>query len=235
MKLRLFFPLALAIMSVETFSQGTTYIDPSELPDLIKCLPAPPDSMSAAFNYDMSRYIWGKSMRSDTARVAMVKRDAVWTIDALLSSFSEAFGMEITKEGTPEIYKLLENSILTADPMRKAPKAYYNRKRPFAYFGDAPLSADDEEFRNEGSYPSGHTMRGWLAALILADINPLRANEIYHRGWIYCENRVIAGAHWQSDIDVTRAGASIAFSALQLSGEYQKQLKKAQKEFKKLQ
>lgn len=235
MKLKLFFPLALTIISVETYSQGTIYIDPAELPNLIECLPAPPDSMSAAFSYDMNRYIWGKSMRSDSARVSMVKRDAVWTIDALLSSFSEAFGMKITKDGTPEIYTLLENSILTADPMRKEPKAYYNRKRPFVYFGDAPLSAGDEEFRNEGSYPSGHTMRGWLAALILADINPQRANEIYRRGWVYCENRVIAGAHWQSDIDATRVGASIAFSALQLSGEYQKQLKKAQKEFKKLQ
>lgn len=27
--------------------------------------------MSAAFNYDMSRYIWGKSMRGDTARVTL--------------------------------------------------------------------------------------------------------------------------------------------------------------------
>lgn len=235
MRLKLFLPLALTIMAVEAYSQDTIFIQPSELPDLIQCLPAPPDSMSAAFNYDMSRYIWGKSMRGDTARVAMVKRDAVWTIDALLTSLSEAFGMNITKDGTPEIYKLLEKSILTADPMRVAPKAHFNRKRPFAYFGDAPLFADDEKFRNEGSYPSGHTMRGWLAALILADINPQRANEVYRRAWIYCENRVIAGAHWQSDIDATRTGASIAFSALQLSSGYQKQLKKAQKEFKKLQ
>ena len=50
----------------------------SELPDLLKWLPAPPDSTSEAFVHDIMRYMWGKTQRLDSVRAAIAKRDAIW-------------------------------------------------------------------------------------------------------------------------------------------------------------
>ena len=62
--------------------QPTTYFTTEEMPDLIQCLPAPPDSTSEAFSYDILRYMWGKLQRFDTERADMARRDAVWSYEA---------------------------------------------------------------------------------------------------------------------------------------------------------
>ena len=209
------------------------YFSKEELPDLIKCLPPPPAFNSPEFSYDVIRYQWGKTQRLDSVRAAIARRDAVWTYEALLAEFNIPFGLNISKTETPEIWKLLETSLATTDQMRVAPKAYYHRLRPFEMYEEHLLSTETEaELSGEGSYPSGHTMRGWLAALLLAEINPARADTLFARGWMYSESRVIEGAHWQSDIDATRVGASIGYAALHTSPKFLAQLEKARNEFR---
>lgn len=226
--------LALLFLTGSAFAQNQTYLNPQELPDLVKSLPAPPEMDSPAFKYDKQRYQWGKQQRSDAARAQMTKLDAVWSYEALLEQLSPAFGLRLSPETTPEIWKLVTTSLQTTDPMRVPAKAYYHRIRPFEYFKEPTLTGEDDELRGEGSYPSGHTMRGWLATCLLAEINPARANEIYTRGWMYCENRVIAGAHWQSDVDVTRVAAGIAYTALHTSPAFLAQMEKAKEEFRNI-
>jgi len=211
------------------------YFSTEELPDLIKCLPPPPAFNSPEFSYDVLRYQWGKTQRLDSVRAAIARRDAVWSYEALLAEFNVPFGLTLSKTETPEIWKLLVNSLATTDQMRVAPKAFYHRLRPFEMYEEHLLSTETEaELSGEGSYPSGHTMRGWLAALLLAEINPVRSDTLFARGWMYSESRVIEGAHWQSDIDATKVGASIGYSALHTSPEFLAQLGKAQDEFKRL-
>jgi len=212
-----------------------TYFTTEQMPNLIKCLPAPPDTIGADFAHDIMRYMWGKTQRLDPERAAMAIRDAVWSFDALFAEMSEPFGMKISKEGTPEIYKLLESSLTTTDQMRVAPKAFYMRKRPFVRFNEHLLTVnEEEELRGEGSYPSGHTVRSWTTALLLSEINPEAADAIFARAWKYGESRVIVGAHWQSDVDNSRVAASIGYSRLQTSPSFRKQMSRAQAEFRRL-
>lgn len=219
-------------------NQVATYFKVDEMPDLIKCLPSPPDTIGEHFTHDIMRYFWGKQQRLDPERAAIARRDAVWSFDALFAEMSVPFGLTISREGTPEIWKLLETSLSTTDQMRVSPKAYYHRMRPYIRFNEHILTYDAEEdevkLGKEGSYPSGHTMRGWTTALLLAEINPAAANEIYACGWMYGESRVIVGAHWQSDIDATRVAASIGYATLQTSTEFRRQMHKAQAEFYRL-
>ena len=210
------------------------YFSTEQLPDLIQCLPPPPDTVSSQFAYDILRYMWGKQQRLDPERAAIAKRDAVWGYEPLLAEFNDAFGLVISREGTPEIWRLMETALSTTDQMRVQPKAYYHRKRPFERFNEAMLTGEEDELRGEGSYPSGHTMRGWTAALLLAEINPEAANALYARGWMYGESRVIAGAHWQSDVDASRVAASIGFAALHTSPEFLAQMARAQDECRRL-
>ena len=209
------------------------YLSPNELPDLLKILPAPPETDSPAFKYDIQRYKWGKEQRKDAARGAMVKADAPWSYETLARQLSGAFGLVISRENTPEIWKLFENSLYSVDPIRVEPKAFYHRRRPFEYFKESTFTGEDNVLRGEGSYPSGHTIRGWVAGLVLAEVNPARANEILARAWDYGESRVIAGAHWQSDVDASRVAASIGYSALQGSPAYRAQMEKAKEELRR--
>ena len=208
------------------------YFSTEQLPDLIKCLPAPPDTVGDQFEYDIARYEWGKAQRADSARAETARQDAVWTYRALLGTFAQAFGLSVTPEDTPEIWHLMQRSLTTTDQMRVAPKAFYRRMRPFEHFDEHTLDPSEEAvLRGEGSYPSGHTMRGWVAAMLLAEINPAGADEIYARGWEYGESRVIVGAHWQSDVDASRIAASIGFAALHTSPEFLLQMARAKSEF----
>lgn len=221
--------------SVEVCAQEV-YFTEAELPNLIKCLPPPPDTIGEAFAHDIMRYFWGKQQRLDPERAAIARRDAVWSYEALFAEFSVPFGLTISKDETPEIWKLLETALRTTDQMRVKPKAFYKRMRPYIRFHEHILTYDKEEdeveLGKEGSYPSGHTARGWTTALLLAEINPARADTIFARGWMYCESRVIVGAHWQSDIDATRVSASIGYSRLQTSPAFREQMAKAQAEFR---
>lgn len=220
------------IMSINAQNKVQPYFTPDELPNLIMCLPAPPAFDSPEFANDMMRYAWGKQQRLNAERAAIAKSDAIWhPIDSLFHQFRVPFGLEVSKDYTPEIYKLLVTAITTTDQMRVAPKAYYLRQRPFERFNDKMLTDEEDNLRGEGSYPSGHTMRGWTCALLMAEINPTNADMIYARGWMYCESRVIVGAHWQSDVDASRVAASIGYAALQGSTAFREQMEKAKAEF----
>ena len=234
---------SLLLFSFSAFAQVTgtagnptpqKYFVTEEMPDLIRSLPAPPDSLSEGFTYDILRYFWGKEQRRDPERAAIARRDAVWTYEALLGEFSVPFGLAISREATPAIWRVLENSLLTTDQMRVAPKAYYHRRRPFEVFNEKMLTGEEAELSGEGSYPSGHTMRGWTTALLLAEINPAAADTLFARAWMYGESRIIAGAHWQSDVDATRAAASIGYARLQTSPQFRADMAAAQEEFRRL-
>lgn len=229
--------LAMCVASAtatSAFAADARYFAADEMPDMVNCLPPPPAPESAEFAADVAGYRLGKERRKDPKTARRVLRDAEWTVEALCAAFDEAFGAKVRKGATPATWKVVENAILTTDAMRTAPKKHYARKRPFVHFGEPPMSPDDAQWSDEGSYPSGHTMRSWLAALILAEINPARADAIYARAWEFGEERVVAGAHWQSDVDATRPLASIAYSRLQTSPAFRADMEKAKLEFTSL-
>ena len=211
------------------------YFTTKEMPDMMRFLPGPPDSTSAAFLNDVARYFWGKEMRNNEERAAEATRDAVYGLETILTEFEEAFGMKISKEKTPEIYKVLREGTATCDSICTIPKATYMRRRPFMVFNEPTLyPADEAALRKNGSYPSGHTLLGWSSALLMMEINPDRATEILARGYRYGENRLVVGAHWQSDTDAARLAASAAYAKLHTSERFLEQMKKAREEFQRL-
>ena len=223
----------MATMSIQAQDNPTpVYFELNEMPSLLEIMPPPPSFDSPEFANDVVRYGWGKQQRQDQERLELAIADAEWdNLTKLFLQWTDAFGLEINETETPEIYKLLTTSLATTDPMRKETKAYYHRQRPFERFDDSMPSHEEDELRGEGSYPSGHSLRGWSISLLLAQIAPSRANEIFKRGWDYCNSRVIVGAHWQSDVDASRTAASIGFCALQNSEAFITQMKKAQQEY----
>lgn len=206
-----------------------------DAPNSLLLLPGPPNAESVAFLYDKARYDWGKSLRN-TERGEQAFQDARVSGDGVPKAFSEAFGVEITKDGTPEIYKLVLGMREDAgDLATRDAKDHYNRTRPFSYFNEDTCNPEQQaELSTNGSYPSGHTSIGWATALVLTEINPDRQNEILERGYQMGESRVICGYHFQSDVDAGRITGSGIVARLHADEGFQKQLAKAKAEFANL-
>ena len=223
-------------VSVKAQWGNNYYFTQNQLPNLINILPAPPEATSEMMAHDIMRYYWGKEQRLDEERTATARRQAVLTFDAMYNEFSEPFGMTISSSNTPQLCILLEKALPTADQICNNIKSHYSRRRPFDLLNEKLLTDGKEEsassLKKNGSYPSGHTNRGWVCALILAEVNPDNAEAIFSCGYAYGESRVIVGAHWQSDVEAGRLAGSIAYSRLQTSPAFREQMEKAKEEFK---
>ncbi|MBQ7952123.1 MAG: phosphatase PAP2 family protein [Alistipes sp.] len=220
----------------EDYKDAELYFLPEQMPDMKQFLPGPPAEDSQAFKYDLAVYELGKTIRAtdkEAAKAAQAQSDN--RLGNLCKQFSEAFGMEISQEKTPQIYLLLRDGIITCVKSIIGPKEYYHRTRPFAYHKEGTLMPDREGMLHQnGSFPSGHTLRGWATALLLLEVNPDRAEELLALGYQYGQSRVISGYHWQSDVDASRLVAAAAVAKLHTSDRFQKQMKRAKREFNRL-
>ena len=199
-------------------------------------LPPPPAEGSIQFLYDKERYDWGKQQRN-TPRGDQAFSDANVEANGVPEAFSEAFGIEISQDNTPEVLRLIVGMREDAgDLSTRAAKDHYMRTRPFAYFGEETCNPKQQaELSTNGSYPSGHTAIGWATALVLAELNPDRQNEILKRGFDMGESRVICGYHFQSDVDAARIVASGVVARLHADPGFTAQLQKAREEVARLQ
>ena len=128
----------------------------------------------------------------------------------------------------------MQDVCASCDSIYSDAKAYFDRKRPYAYYNEGTIVPEKEEkHRNEGSYPSGHTVLGWTSALLLADINqsPEAMEGLLTRGYEFGQSRVIAGYHWQSDVDAGRMAGTVLYQLIRNHKRFIEQLAKARAEF----
>ena len=230
--------LALAICGAALCSFAADvkpYVKADALPKALNFYPAPPETTSVQFMYDISQYMWGKSMRADSARAALAIAQAETKLSEMVRMFSEPFGMEISAQKTPAIMNVIERGIATLRQVGRVPKKHYMRRRPFDRFNEPTLVPKDEEtLRKNGSYPSGHTILAWSMAMLLVEINPAAQDALLKYAYEWGQSRVIAGFHWQSDVDASKVLVSGAFASLHNDETFLADMKKARAEFKKL-
>ena len=159
--------LTTAAVCAQAQSKPEPYFSFRELPNMLKWAPAPPDTMGAAFTYDIMQYMWGKEMRQNKERADIAIRDAVYSLECIAQEFSEPFGLTISEENTPEIWKLLRDAKATCENISGFPKYYYKRKRPFVRFQEPTATPQFEpELRRNFSYPSVPIGRAtWMPAV----------------------------------------------------------------------
>jgi acid phosphatase (class A) len=228
--------LLLSFLTVwSAFGQNVpAYLKAEELPDAVIFLPPPPEEGSAHFELDQAMYEWGKTQR-EGERGLRARAEGTTDVDTMALMFSKAFGLKLCQESTPKTIHLLKRSIRTFRLGATKPKAHYMRLRPFVFHRESTLIPEYEEHeRVTGSYPSGHTVRGWGMALVLAQLNPEKQDELLLAGYEWGQSRVIAGYHWQSDVNASRLLASACFARLQACKEYLEDIEEAREELKEL-
>lgn len=208
------------------------YVAVVDLPDSYKYLPGPPDESSSVFGYDVAQHMDGKALRPYSDGKQAVEDVNNGGPDGWCKIYSSAFGKTLSEKATPQLYELLKRTDPSANAACQSAKSGYLRKRPYVYLNESTAyPADEDNLRATGSYPSGHSAGGWLAALVLAEINPAAQDALYARAYQFGQGRVITGYHWQSDVDDGRLVASAVFARLHLSSEFLTQMDRAKAEF----
>lgn len=99
------------------------------------------------------------------------------------------------------------------------------------FFDRKPCDPDEDP--NSYSYPSGHSSRAWNYAMILAELKPQTAKQLFELADRKSQSRVICGVHWKSDVQAARTVALANFAILNGNQEFLKDLEKARQEINK--
>jgi len=209
------------------------FLTADELPNVITFLPDVPKTSDPIFFNDSCVYEEGKRLR-DTARGQLAVADTSITLRYIMQRFGRAMECDLTPENYPFLSKFLLRTYATARLSITKAKDFYHRQRPYQYFNEHTPVPNHEDANDWTSYPSGHTIRYWTSALLLASIAPEHQNEIFKTGYEMGQSRAIVGYHYQSDIDAARLVASTAFARLMASPQWRKEYRKAVKEYKKV-
>ena len=120
------------------------YLNASDVADSLALLPPPPAMDSVTFLNDQAQYNKCFMLRK-TERGAQAARDAEVDAKGVSAALSEAFGMKISKDNTPQIYKLMSKMVQDAgDLATRSAKEHYMRVRPFAFYGVNTCNILDE-------------------------------------------------------------------------------------------
>lgn len=227
--------IAFLFTVITIYGQSNHYLTKEEAPLDTTFIGPPPAFGSLLFEQDFHMYQYGKTLR-DTPRGKQAVKDANTSTDNILDVFSEAFGMKLSKEDTPEIYKLINRMKEDAGSYAtRCTKNLYKRTRPYALYNEpTPVPEAEEHLRHNGSYVSGHSATGVAVSMVLACINPERQNQLYKRGLDFGESRWIVGFHHYSDVKAGQMVGALVLPALMNNKDFMDQLAKAKKEFEKL-
>jgi acid phosphatase (class A) len=136
--------------------------------------------------------------------------------------FKSVMGPGFTAEALP-ITAALSAHIRKDEGATGSPlKNIYRRPRP--YQADNTLHPVCPLNPEPTSYPSGHSLSGYLLALTLIQIVPEKRQQIFDRTDEYVHNRLVCGVHYASDIEASRKLAYAIFGSLEVSSRFQRDL-----------
>lgn len=221
---------------------GAASLSPEQLNETVKgylpagaidaaVLPAPPAIDSAQDKADVA-WAKGSMARADAERWQRAVDDDASVYDR----FNEALGVPIDRQHLPRLVRLLNRVSEDAFAATGEAKKRFSRPRPFQRFALKRVCGEKKPPKPEASptkgtsYPSGHAVVSWAAALVMMEAAPANASEIVKRGVDYGESRVVCGVHFPSDIDAGRILGAAVVDKLFTVPEFRRDLMCAKRE-----
>jgi acid phosphatase (class A) len=194
-------------------------------PDLSKLLAPPPAPDSEAQRRDLAAVLKAQAERTPEQSAAAVADNAM-----SVERFADAVGAIPPREKLPATVAFFTRINHDSRKVVVASKDVWNRPRPFVvspeihFIGAKPGTI--------GSYPSGHSIFGYLTAIMLGEMLPEKRAALFARGRLYGEHRVIAGVHFPSDVEAGRISATVIAAALMASPDFAPEFNAAKKELR---
>ena len=125
-----------------------------------------------------------------------------------VNTFADILGPWFKEKDLPKTEALFAEITSESKKFVTGPaKKFYKRVRP----ADADKRVKGSEKEDDFSYPSGHSTRGTMYAYVLVDLFPELKEKLIARAQEIGFNRIIVGAHYESDIVAGRiTGKAIA-------------------------
>jgi len=236
-KKTLFTAVLLTIFCINSIGQTSNHVEKAEyymetglMPDPLRFLPDYPKVGSIPFLNDSLRYEEGKQLR-ETPRGKVAVEDVSRSVPHVLDRFGKSIGIDLDADKMPKTAALIYQTMATARLSISNAKNVYSRQRPYQHFNEGTPVPERESKDDFTSYPSGHTIRFWIAALTMTAIAPEYQNEFLRTGYDMGQSRVIVGFHYQSDVDNARLVAGACFARLCAEDSWIAALREASEEF----
>jgi acid phosphatase (class A) len=199
---------------------GSAYLPPGR-PDGVALLAPPPAAGSgeAAADLASARAVFDGRTPAEEARAF---KDA----SLAFSLFTPAIGAVFTPARLPKTHALLSKVRKEVGPVIDACKDHWKRLRPYQL--DPHLSLREPE--SSSGYPSGHSTRGTVYSLLLAELFPDKQEDILRIGRNLGWDRVLIGKHFPTDIQAGRVLGKAIIRELFASPDFQKDLAEARAE-----
>lgn len=177
--------------------------------DLTVMVPPPPAKGSAADQADMKAVLDAQAAASD-ARKAQAFKDSDETVFVV---YGDMLGAKFTPEMTPKTAHFFERIGDSEDDSLDAAKPYFGRVRPWlANEAVKPVAKPTKS----GSYPSGHSTRVTIYAIMMSQMLPEKKDQIWARAADYAYSRIVGGMHFPTDVEAGKmTGAAMAAVMLQ--------------------
>ncbi len=160
-------------------------------------IPPPPTPGSPAEQADLDGVL---AMQDHPTRQELDHAEK--TVSFTVFSFAEVLGPAFTPESYPETGKFFKRLEIIANDPKNFLKDTFRRERPYKAFPDVVKVLVTAE--HGYSYPSGHSTRAWLFALVLGDLQQVSRNALLASAMQVCNDRVIGGMHYPSDMMASR-------------------------------
>jgi acid phosphatase (class A) len=194
--------------------------------DLTRILPTPIANGSTEARAEEQAVIAAQKAASPE-RIALAAADANETVyDMFTRTLGPAFVAQNMPRAAVFFGRVGDSEDETVDPV----KAVYGRTRPFLANPDIkPLVKQSKS----GAYPSGHTTRVTLMAIVLGDMIPEKRALLWARAAEYADSRVIGGMHYPNDLAAGRmAGVAMAVT-MQADPQFRAEFELAKAEVRK--
>lgn len=164
-------------------------------------------------------------------RVAQARYDD--RFDAF-SAFAPVLGENFAEVNFPLTKGAIERVLAPLGAAIGVAKNRYDRERPFEVDSAVTTCVETtDRIRASGSYPSGHAAFGWAWGLVLAELDPVRADAILARAREYGDSRVVCGLHYPSDVEAGRVLAAAAIARLHAEPAFRDAVDAARAEFQR--
>jgi acid phosphatase (class A) len=224
--LRNIHPLALGIVlllpSAIPLLADPTYLSTNSF-DSISLLPPPPERGSAEEAADLAAVRAVFNGRTEAEKARAMKDSGL-----AFSLFEPAVGPAFDLQMLPKTQALLEKVKKDIGTAIDAPKNHFKRLRPYQIDDQLVLDQPEPSF----SYPSGHSTRGTVYSLVIAELFPEKKEAILAIGRDIGWDRVLIGKHFPTDVYAGRTLGYAIYRELHTNPIFQHDLEQSMAEIR---